>query len=344
VKTTFQANSVTSHDIARRAGVSQATVSRVLSGYPHVREELRAKVLSAVRDLKYRPNGNARAMRTSRTGNIGVVVSRLGNPLYPELLQILGHSLIQAGMRMLVWNTEEMDERAAIDAVRESLVDGIIMTTATANSARLYDAMQVNAPVVLINRVVEDWPCDSVASDNYAGGRAVARYLLNGRRRRIGMIGGPALPSTIRDRDTGFREALEAGKYRLDEAVCAKVNEFSYREGFDAASRLLELAAPPDALFCVNDVIALGARDAAREHNVDVPGRLWIVGYDDIQMASWIAFDLTTIRQPLAQMSEIAIRLLMERIQGYEGEARNLCLPNDLVIRGSTARHPMPKA
>lgn len=337
--TTYSKNDmVTSHDIARRAGVSQSTVSRVLTGNTKVRKEARELVLAAVRELKYRPNGAARAMRTSQTGNIGVVVSRLANPLYPEMLQILGRCLISAGFRMVVWNTEEMGEKVAVEAIRESRVDGAIMTTATADSTELYEALQMDVPVVLINRVVEGWRCDQVASDNLTGGRLVAEYLAKAGKRRIGMIGGSPLASTIRDRQAGFRHALAASGFPLDETRCMQVDTFSYKTGFEAASRLLELSDPPDAIFCVNDVIALGARDAARARGIDVPSRLWIVGYDDIEMASWHAFDLTTIRQPLVRMTETAISLLIERIRGHQGDWQNICLPNELVIRGSTGR------
>jgi LacI family transcriptional regulator len=135
-------------------------------------------VLSAVRELNYRPNGAAKAMRASHTGNLRVVVSRLGNLLYPEMLQILGRQLVTAGLRMAVWSTEEMDEKAAIDAIRESQMDGAITTTATAESTGLYDALQMNVPVVLINRVVEGWKYDQVTSNNADGGRVVAEYFL----------------------------------------------------------------------------------------------------------------------------------------------------------------------
>ena len=332
-------NSVTSHDIAKRAGVSQSTVSRVLSGNTRVGKEACERVMSAVRALNYRPNGAARAMRTSQTGNIGVVVSRLGNPLYPELLQILGRQLVSAGLRMVVWSTEEMDEKAAIDAIRESQVDGAIMTTATTASTGLYEALQTNVPVVLINRVVEGWECDQVTSDNVDGGRAVAEYLVRAGKRRIGLIGGSDVASTIRDRQAGFRAALAKANVPLAETLCQQVDAFSYKTGFEAAARLLDLSQPPEAIFCVNDVIALGARDAARARYIDVPGQLWIVGYDDIEMASWHAYDLTTIRQPLLHMTETAVSLLMNRIRGRGGKWNTVCLPNELVIRQSTGRH-----
>jgi len=328
--------SLTSKDIARAANVSQATVSRVLSGNPNVLADTRDRVLAVVRQLNYRPNGMARAMRTNRTGNIGVVVSRLLNPLYPEMLQNLGQGLTEAGLRMMVWNTNETDEGAAASAVRESLVDGVIMTTATALSTPLYEAVMLNAPVVLIHRVVDGWPCDQVTSDNAKGAADVADYVVQADRKRIGLIEGAPLASTIRSRQTSFRTRLDQLKRPLDPSLSIRVDSFSHKTGFDAASYLLDLARPPDVLFCVNDVIALGARDAARARGVDVPGKLWIIGYDDIEMASWPAFDLTTVRQPLKQMAQKAVTLLCERIAGTERKHATICLPNELVIRGST--------
>jgi LacI family transcriptional regulator len=188
------------------------------------------------------------------------------------------------------------------------------MSTETQDSTRLYEALQLNAPVVLINRIEEGWPCDQVSSDNTDGGRKVAEYLVKAARRRIGLIGGPTVARTIRDRQDAFRATLKALGQPLEDALSIQVDEFTHKTGFEAALWLFDLADPPDAIFCVNDVIALGARDAARMRRIDVPDALWIVGYDDIEMASWYGFDLTTIRQPLSHMAEIAVDLLLARI------------------------------
>jgi len=334
---------LTSKDTAKAAKVSQATVSRVLSGNTNVQPETRERVLAVIREMKYRPNGMARAMRTNRTGNIGVVVSRLANPLYPEMLQILGQELTEAGLRMVVWNTDETDEGAAASAVRESLVDGVIMTTATSLSTPLYEAVMMNAPVVLIHRVVEGWPCDQVSSDNTQGAISVADYVVKAGRKRIGLIEGAPLASTIRDRQSAFRSRLTELGRPLDPSLVIRVDSFSHKTGFDAASYLLDLAQPPDVMFCVNDVIALGARDAARARGVDVPGQLWLIGYDDIEMAAWPAFDLTTVRQPLKRMAHEAVALLRDRVSGASLDHSTVCLPTELVIRGSTAGHRMDR-
>jgi LacI family transcriptional regulator len=291
--------------------------------------------------MNYRPNGIARAMRTSRNGNVGVVVSRLSNPIYPEMLQILGARLRDAGLRMMVWSTDEGDEAAAAAAVRESLVDGVIMTTVTAASQPLYEAIMQKAPVVLIHRVMEGWPCDQVTSDNAAGARIVADYLVQGDRRRIGLIAGPTRASTIRNRIFGFKSRLAELGCPISPALSVEVDSFSHQRGVEVAEYLFDLADPPDALFCVNDVLALGARDAARIRGVDVPEQLWIVGYDDIEMCSWPAFDLTTVRQPLELMVGKAVSLLEERIGGVEGDYGTVRFANDLVVRGSTAHYRM---
>ncbi|HEY4253726.1 MAG TPA: LacI family DNA-binding transcriptional regulator [Roseomonas sp.] len=331
----------TSRDVAQKAGVSQATVSRVLSNHPMVAEALRLRVREAIRELGYTPNAAARSMRTGSTGNIGVVTARLDNPVYPRILQLLGRELRHAGFRMVVWNSDATDDDAAADAARQGIVDGIIFTTATAASTRLYEAVTSSIPVVLINRTVESWPCDQVESDNHAGGKAVARYFLGAGRRRIGLIGGPPAASTIRSREAGFREGLLEGGVGPDQLLTVQAEIFSHEAGREAMRRLLATPSPAATVFCVNDVLALGACDAARVAGVRIPHDLWIVGYDDIEMASWPAFDLTTVHQPLDQMAQDAVRLLTARVAGKGEGHEHLCLPNDLVIRGSTGHEPI---
>lgn len=339
-----RSKAVTSQDVARAAGVSQATVSRVFAERGNVQNETAEQVRRVAEKLGYRPNVMARAMRTSRTGTVGIVVSRLGNPLYPLMLQTLGPKMVEAGLRMVVWSVDESDEKFAVEAVKERSVDGVLMMTATAESSALREVVKSGLPVVLINRVVEGLPLDQVESDNRMGGALVAQYFVAAGRRRIALIGGPLAPSTIRNRDLGFREQLAALGAPLQKQLTTYVDTFSYQAGMAAATRLLERAAPPDAIFCANDVLGLGARDAARRLGVRVPEDLWLVGYDDIDMAAWDAFDLTTIRQPVDEMCQIATDLLVARIGGSAADPGKTVVPNDLIIRGSTARHPFDAA
>ena len=330
----------TSRDIALRAGVSQATVSRALAGHAAVRGDTRDRVMAAAQELGYRPNGHARAMRTSRTGTIGVVVSRLTNPLYPQLLQALGRSARQAGLRLMIWNSDDTDDRSAVDAVRENVVDGIIMATATAERTSMAEDLRGAVPLVLINRTVAGWPCDQVTSDNYSGGRDVATYLARAGRKRIALMSGPESASTVRDREAGFRQTLDALQVPLYHCLNVRVDSITHEAGRRAAEALFDLVDPPDAVFCIDDVLAMGVLDFARTRSIAVPDDLWVVGYDDIEMAGWAAYDLTTVRQPLEIMAAEAMRFLAARIDGDRQPFHDICLPNPLVIRGSTGWRP----
>ncbi len=335
--------SVTSHDVARIAKVSQATVSRVLRDDPRVRPDTRQRVLRALAETRYEPNAAARAFRTSRTDSIGVVVARLSYQLYPAMLEAIGAQLARLGQRMIVWDSEHGGDAPAIRALRQGIVDGVILTAATRESEFLSEVASPNAPVVLVNRNVEGYPSDQVSSDNIAGGRRVAEYLLANGRERVALIGGVPRASTIRDREQGFRKALERGGTALAPHYYQRSDTFSHASGVQAIERLLELGVPPDAVFCVNDVLAMGAMDGARARGVRVPEDLWIVGYDDIELASWGAYDLTTVRQPMVQMVSEAIDLLLAKIADPAKPLERRCLPNEIVIRRSTNRQPFPE-
>lgn len=328
---------LTSRDIAMLAGVSQTTVSRVLSGSPRVRDATRTRVLDALERTGYVPNNAARVMRTGSTGALGVVVARLTNPFYPQLLDALGDAVLTRGLSMSLWAADAGRELAALEAIRGGAVDGVLYTTATRNSLSLQAALRARAPVVLVNRTLTQVPCDMVSTDNRAGAALGARHLLDGGRHRIAVIGGPQETSTAREREAGCRAALADAGRPLDDGYCVR-GEFSHAEGHAALLSLLDRPQPPDAVFCVNDVIALGALDAARSRGVRVPEDLWIVGFDDIEMASWEAFSLTTVRQPVAGMAATAVDYLLERIAGAAPAAfRHARLPAELVVRGSTS-------
>ena len=333
---------LTSHDVARLADVSQTTVSRVFRQDPRVRPETRDRVLRVLAETRYEPNAAARAFRTQRSGSIGVVVARLAYQLYPAMLEAIGSQLARLGQRMIVWDSEHGGDSVASRALRQGIVDGMILTAATRESEFLRDVPAGSSPVVLVNRTVLEYSSDQVSSDNLDGGRRVAEYLVAAGRRRIALIGGIPRASTIRHREEGFREGLERLGRALPPHYYFRSETFSHGSGEQAVTRLLELADPPDAIFCVNDVLAMGAMDGARGRGVRVPDDLWLVGYDDIEIASWGAYDLTTIRQPMEQMVARAIDLLLARISAPEAPVRHECLPNELVIRGSTGRAPHP--
>jgi LacI family transcriptional regulator len=325
----------TSKDVARFAKVSQTTVSRVLSDSSAVREETRHRVLQAMEAIGYRPNIFARAMKTAQLGTVGVVVARLSNPIYPEILSYLGASLESAGKQMLMWQTETGGEEAALQAASQGLVDGVIFVAASAGSVRRIEETAARVPVVLVNRTAELKRIPQFAVDNFAGGRLVADYFLKARRRRPAMIAGDRTVSTVREREDGFRAVMEAAGHAP--LLQHRVDFASYEQGYQAAERVIAVSQRPDAIFCVNDVIAFGCLDALRDKGLRVPEDVWVVGFDDVAMAGWSAFKLTTVHQPLREMAELAAQRLLQALSGEKGiEAGVATVPAHLVIRATT--------
>lgn len=336
---------LTSRSIAALSGVSQTTVSRVLSNHPNVSPSTRERVLRVLDETGYSPSAAARAMRTQSTGVLGVVVGRVTNPFYPQLAEALHQEISQRSLQMSLWISDgardDGGELAALSAVQHRAIDGVIYTTVTSHSPSFQLAIARSAPIVLLNRTLDDVAVDSVASDNQRGAADVAGYLLGHGHRRVALITGPADISTAREREAGFRAGLRVGGVSLEDGVVVR-GDFTHAAGHDALVRLLDATtSPPSAVFCVNDVIAFGVIDAARERGMRVPDDLWVIGYDDTEIARWASYDLTTVRQPAPLMARRGVDLLMERIAGEApAAARSERLVGELVVRGSTAHAP----
>jgi LacI family transcriptional regulator len=334
---------LTGREVAAVAGVSQATVSRVLSGGANVTASTRDAVHRALALTGYVPNASARTMRSGRTGAIGVVVAHMTNPFYPHLLEALSSAIHGVQHRMVVWDGRSDGESDAVTAIHERAVDSVIFTTATADSVPLREALRQELPVVLVNRSLPRLQCDSVTSDNSAGAQNVARYFHNAGRKRIAMIGGLRGTSTADERLRGFTRGV-ARVGRPADSVAIASGDWGYEEGVRNFADLLRRGDPPDALFCANDVLAFGAIDAAHAAGLSIPQDLWIVGYDDISIAAWGAYDLTTVRQPLLMMAEEAVRLALDRVANRGRPPIRRRLPSHLVVRGSTGHHPAATA
>lgn len=332
---------VTARDVARLAGVSQATVSRVLHSHTSVTDETRQRVLAAMRDSGYQPNLAARAMRTHRTGTAGLVVDDVTNPFYPELIQAISAELGRAELRMVLWDSVGPGEAAAIEAIDQALIDGLIFTTATTRSKPLHEAIRRGSSVVLINRNVNGLRCDQVDGDNYVQAAAVAGYFARAGHRVAGMVGGPRLASTARDRMAGFRDGCRDHGLVLEPSHVVD-GGFSHEGGRAAAAAILDTVGQrPTALFCANDLSALGALDEANAGGVGVPEELWIVGYDDIALTRWHTLSLTTVHQPLHEMAAAAVRLLVARIEHPDAPFVRRRFPGRLIPRRSTAYTPV---
>lgn len=325
-------------DVAAHAGVSQATVSRVLSGKGPVSASTRARVEKSLEELGYQPNLNARALKTNRTRTIAVVVADITNPFYPELVEALSQELMDHGQMMVLWNDANAgDDGAVVASMQQGLVDGAIFATATEQSPTLSKARALGLPVVLVNRRVDEMSFDSVTSDNARGGALVASYFAE-HGRSAAVIAGPKRASTSANRAQGFIEQWSAD--HDGETPIVEFNDFSYDSGAAFCRKVLALPKPPDAIFATNDLTALGVLDEARRLGVRVPEDLWIVGYDDIAMAGWDVFSLTTVRQPTAEMAALAVQALLERVQDPERPVESVRFACELIVRSTTAGQP----
>ena len=328
----------TSSTVAEAVGVSQSTVSRALRGDPRVHADTRRLVEQAAADLGYRPSWLA-PVQPERSRTIGVVVSDLTNPFFPSLLTPVHDELRLMGYGVVLFaeRTDIPTGQEALQNLLDRSIDGLLVTTATLGS-RLAEALAGrDLPVVLLNRYVDGMDVDRVVADNYEGGRAAARHLLELGHRRIGAIRGPANTSTSRDRHTGFLDGLDQAGVALDERL-VREGPYSHQSGYQNARELLRIPDAPTALACGNDVIAFGAIDAARSLGLDVAGDVSVIGFDDVPMASWEVFSLTTVRQPLSEMARVAARLLVERIEhdGDIGPGRERLFATSLVRRSTT--------
>ncbi|MEL7466883.1 MAG: LacI family DNA-binding transcriptional regulator [Pseudomonadota bacterium] len=336
-----KARRTSSTEIAKLAGVSQATVSRVLSGAPYVSEATRTKVMQVVEANSYRPNSVAQAMRTRRSDTIGVAVSRVTNPVVPEILEALGPKLTALGRRMIVWNTETEGADGVINAILQGTVDGVVFTAADDQASAIATAIERDLAVVALNRPVPGRSCAQVVSTNYDGSAELARYLLAGRRQRIAYINGPRERTTMAERERGFREALKARGVLIPSETPSEP-DFSHARFRQIAIDLMKRPAPPDAIACGNDLIAFAVINGLKSIGIQVPEDVWVVGFDGVEMSGWDVFDLTTMRQPLDRMVAEAVSLLIEGIEDRDREPREIQCPTDLIVRGSTAHMPPP--
>jgi LacI family transcriptional regulator len=332
---------VTSHDIAREAGVSQPTVSRALRGDPRVAAATVALIEATARRLGYVPNAAGRTLRTRRTSTVAIVIADITNPFYPELVEALHHELARAGYRSVLLN-ERTDVGGAEDVgavLRSGLVDGAIVATATEDDRTRALLREERTPIVQVVREVRGVRRDAVVCDNEGGGELAAELLAALGHRRIGLIAGPRDTSTARGRAAGFAAALARLGSPLDGELVRHA-DYTHHAGYAACVELLALRKPPTALFCGNDVIAFGALDAARRRRVPVPERLSIVGFDDVSLAGWEAFRLTTVRQPLADMACDAARMLIARLEDAADAPPRRTVFRVELIRRDTTRPP----
>lgn len=339
------AGKITSLQVAARAGVSQSAVSRVFTPGASVSKKTADKVRKAADELGYRPNVLARAMVSGKSRIIGLVVAYLENYFYPEALEKLSNALQARGYHVLIFmasqNAGNIDD--VLSEILDYQVDGIVIASVALSSDVAERCQKAGVPVVLFNRSQDIDGITSVTSDNHAGGRKVAQFLMAGGHERIGYIAGWEGASTQRDREAGFTEALHAAGH---EVFSREVGDFATDTARNAARAMFDKPAHlrPDAVFVANDHMAFAVMDVMRyELGISIPEEVSVVGFDDVPPAAWLSFDLTTIRQRANLMVAETVASLMDHIDTPEtARPRRVSIDGPLILRGS-ARKPLDK-
>jgi DNA-binding LacI/PurR family transcriptional regulator len=328
-------------DVAERAGVSVKTVSNVVNGYLHVRPDTRARVEEAIAALNYRPNLSARSLRSGRTGVIALAVPELDIPYFAELARHVVAAAAGHGWTVLIDQTGGAvdQERVVAEGIRDHLIDGLIFSPLALTGADL--ARRVDGtPMVLLGERVDPGPTDHVAIDNLAAAREVTAHLAASGRRRIAAVGvqRAASGASARFRLAGYKAGLAATGLRFDQRLVAPAAAWHRADGAAAVRQLLASGVRPDAVFCFNDTLALGAMRALHEHGLRVPDDVAVAGFDDIEDGRFSVPTLTTVAPDKEEIAKLAVDLLARRLTGDGGgPAQQLTAAWRLEIRESSA-------
>ncbi|MGE5576821.1 MAG: LacI family DNA-binding transcriptional regulator [Syntrophothermus sp.] len=329
---------ITIKDVARRAGVSVATVSRVINNSAHpVNNETRRRVMAAIEDLGFYPNAMARSLQFNETRTIGLMLPDIANPYYPGIVRGVEDVAQDVGYTVILCNTDRSKERTQryLRVLREKRVDGIVFTgggvVEEANRERFFETQ---VPAVVIGR--HPFPLKAVQIDNVHAAKAAVQFLLSKGHRRIATITGPTTSTTVQDRLSGYRLALAEGGLKPEEAWTVE-GDFTPAGGYTALVRLpwRDRQKRPTAIFAQNDLMAIGIMKALKDLGLKVPEDVAVVGFDDIPLASYAAPALTTVAVPVYDLGVAAMRVLTELFAGRGADPVTL-LETRLVVRDST--------
>ncbi|MET3505942.1 LacI family DNA-binding transcriptional regulator [Halalkalibacter oceani] len=324
--------SVNASEVAKRSGVSQSTVSRVFTPGSNVAEKTRQKVLKAAKELNYLPNALARGLIMNKSSIVGIAMKENQNPFYQDVLTRLTNGLHEKGYQVLfVYTKNDEIEHEDIYKFMEYSVEGVIITDAFLSSEVAMRLSTNHIPFVLLNRYNINMPCHAVCCDNYKAAEEIAFVLYEKGYRTPAYITGKLNTSTNNDRKLGFFNAWKS------KGITPLIEEgdYTYEGGFKAARNLLNGPIRPDAVFAANDVLAFGAMDAMKARGVKIPKDIAVVGFDNIKMASWISYSLTTWEQPVEDMVNLTIQKLLNEINGQSEERTPVFLPGKLIIRNT---------
>jgi LacI family transcriptional regulator len=337
---TGKTRTVTIKDVAREAGVSYSTVSRVMNDYEHVRADKRERVLAAMERLGYVVNLQARSLAGGHSQVIGLVVHDLGNPYTAQIVQSIDEELAISGYELILHTTHGHHQKEAIyvDILTHGMADGLIMLIPLGPTPYLQQLRERHFPYVIISDHEQfDGFSPTILTKSKQAAYKVMRSLIDLGHRRIGFISGRSDFVSARERLDAYKTALADCHIPFDPQLL-QMGDYQYRSGYMAANALLNLPQPPSAIFAANDLMAYAVYDVARSRGLRIPEELSVAGFDDVPQSAYMHPGLTTVRQPLLEMGREAARLLLQYIENPECSVEYVALQAELVIRESIAR------
>lgn len=331
---------VTIQEVAAYAGVSSATVSRVLNGHPRVSAELRERVLEASRALGYQPNRVARRLRigSSTSDVVGLIISDIENPFFISVVRGVEDVAYANRLSVVLCNTDESPakQQMYLNVMLAERVGGLIISPAPGSDYQELDRLrQKGIPIVLLDRRAERYDFDTVQVDNVHGAFMAVSHLIELGHRRIALIGGTAGLTTARDRYEGYRNALEKAGIALDKSLI-KQGDYKKASGYQLTLDLMQLREPPRAIFVANNLMTLGTLQALQELRIHVPQDVALVGFDDMPWSGQLCPPLTAVAQPTYDLGQEAGRLLLRRMPDRDAAAQTIVLQTRLIIRESS--------
>ncbi len=328
---------ITIYDIAEKAGVSIATVSRVINNSPGVKEETRERVMAVIKQANYSPNAMAAALTSKKTYTVGLLIPDIANPFFAELARGIEDRANFYGYNVIICNTDNKPhkEKAYLRLLMQKRTDGIVFAAAEAGSAAITQLTRRGFPVVLLARELEGADLETVLVDNVEGGYLATKHLLELGHRQIAIVTETTTIKASQDRYYGYLKALEEeGIHPLEEYRIFNVGGIEAAQ--EASRKLLELPNPPTAVVAFNDLVAIGLMEGAKKAGLKIPRDLSVVGFDDTIIATITDPPLTTMAQPIYQMGSCAIDRLVGLIKGESRGSKRMVLETRLVVRRST--------
>jgi LacI family transcriptional regulator len=328
--------SPTIQDVADLAGISPATVSRVLNNYPYIRDEVRHRVLAAIKQLNYEPNRVAQRLRANQSRLIGIIVTDITNPFFNEIMASIEAVFFDQGFSVLMSNTNAIPRKEAdyLTMMENEGIAGLIIAPSSENVDRLAEMAAGGLPIVVLDRRMVNAQVDMVLADNVGGAQLAVDHLVSLGHKRIGHIGGRMALSSGRERYEGYKLAME--KHKLPVAAgWVRFGDQQHTSGYARALELMDEDDTPTAWFVANNMMTLGALNAIHDRGKLIPDDIAIVGFDDMPWSISLNPPLTVVAQPTLEIGQLASNMLLERIEQPNLPPRMVVLDTKLIIRAS---------